>query len=74
MNTENTEYWHRCNQCGYMYTPQQVLALVQLQASRSGESDATLPTSAPSGGPISCRKRGCTGTVIQTESVFREGR
>ena len=69
----STEYWHRCNQCGYMYTPQQVLALVQLQASRSGESDTTHPTSTPPGA-ISCRKKGCDGTVIQTESVFREGR
>jgi len=69
----NTEYWYRCNQCGYMYTPQQVLALVQLQASRSGESDTTLPSSTPPG-VISCRKKGCTGTVIQTESIFREGR
>lgn len=69
----STEYWHRCNRCGYMYTPQQVLALVQLQASRSGDSDTTVPTSTPTG-PIACRKRGCGGTVIQTESVFREGR
>jgi len=69
----NTEYWHRCNRCGYMYTPQQVLALVQLQASRSGDSDTTVdPTTPP--GAIACRKRGCGGTVIQTESVFREGR
>jgi len=56
-----------------MYTPQQVLALVQLQASRSSEADTTLPSSAPPGA-ISCRKKGCGGTVIQTESVFREGR
>jgi len=69
----NSEYWHRCNQCGYMYTPQQVLALVQLQASRSGESDTTLPPSTPPGA-ISCRKKGCDGIVIQTESIFREGR
>jgi hypothetical protein len=56
-----------------MYTPQQVLALVQLQASRSGDSDTTVDPSTPPGA-IACRKRGCGGTVIQTESVFREGR
>lgn len=70
----NTEYWHRCNRCGYMYTPQQVLALAQLQASRSGDSDTTVSLSTPPPGSISCRKKGCEGTVIQTESVFREGR
>ena len=69
----NAEYWHRCNRCGYMYTPQQVLALVQLQASRSAEADTTLSSATPPG-TISCRKKGCGGTVIQTESVFREGR
>ena len=74
MNTENAEFWHRCNQCGYMYTPQQVLALVQLQASRSAESETTVSEAMPPGTPIACRKRGCTGTVIQTESIFREGR
>lgn len=68
----NTEYWHRCNRCGYMYTPQQVLALIQLQASRSGEAESSV-SSAPHG-TISCRKKGCDGIVIQTESVFREGR
>jgi rubredoxin len=67
----DTEYWYRCNQCGYMYTPQQVQALIQLYASRSGipESD---PSSIPS--RIPCRKRGCDGSVLRTTSVFREGR
>ncbi len=69
----NTEFWHRCNRCGYMYTPQQVLALAQLQASRSGDSDTTVSLSTPPES-ISCRKKGCGGTVLQTESVFREGR
>jgi hypothetical protein len=69
----DTEYWYRCNQCGYMYTPQQVQALVQLQASRSGEADVSeKPPAAP--GTISCRKKGCDGVVLRTESVFREGR
>ena len=68
----NTEYWHRCNRCGYMYTPQQVQALIQLQASRSGEAESAVSSAPP--GTISCRKKGCDGIVIQTESVFREGR
>lgn len=66
-----TEYWYRCNRCGYMYTPQQVQAMIQLQVSRSGlpESD---PASLPS--RIECRKRGCDGSVLRTTSIFREGR
>lgn len=65
------EYWFRCNQCGYMYTPQQVQALIQLHISRSGstpEGPFTLPSR------IACRKRGCEGAVLRTDSVFREGR
>lgn len=67
----DTEYWYRCNMCGYMYTPQQVLALIQLHASRSGNPDPD-PSALPS--KIPCRKRGCDGFVIRTSSVFREGR
>ena len=71
----DVEYWFRCNQCGYMYTPQQVQALIQLHISRSGESPEdsfpegpfTLPSRIP------CRKRGCEGAVLRTDSVFREG-
>ena len=67
----DTEYWYRCNQCGYMYTPQQVHALIQLYVSRSGVPESGTPTT-PS--RIPCRKRGCEGSVLQTTSVFREGR
>ena len=71
----DTEYWYRCNRCGYMYTPQQVQALIQLQISRSGDVEADPPAD-PSHTPplIACRKRGCEGAVIRTDSVFREGR
>lgn len=65
------EYWYRCNQCGYMYTPQQVHALIQLYASRSG-AVAGDPDATPS--RIPCRKRGCEGSVLRTTSVFRGGR
>ncbi|HYJ32132.1 MAG TPA: hypothetical protein VE326_02840 [Candidatus Binatia bacterium] len=67
----DTEYWYRCNQCGYMYTPQQVQALIQLHVSRSG-GVASDPAAIPS--RIPCRKRGCEGSVLRTTSVFREGR
>lgn len=66
----DTQYWYRCNQCGYMYTPQQVQALIQLHVSRS--ADAGEPESAPS--EIHCRKKGCDGIVLRSDSVFREGR
>ncbi len=65
------EYWYRCNRCGYMYTPQQVQALIQLHVSRSGMPE-TDPGALPS--RIPCRKRGCEGSVLRTTSVFREGR
>ena len=65
------EYWYRCNRCGYMYTPQQVQALIQLHVSRSGMLE-TDPGALPS--RIPCRKRGCDGSVLRTTSVFREGR
>ncbi len=61
------KHWYRCNMCGYMYTPQQVQALVQLLASRSGESTAVIE-------PIPCRKRGCEGTLAQTSDLYRDAR
>lgn len=64
------DHWYRCSDCGYMYTPQQVLALVQLLASRT---DAQAPKTLPSD-PISCRKKGCTGTLIPTKDVYRDSR
>jgi rubredoxin len=67
----DTEYWYRCNRCGYMYTPQQVQALIQLHVSRSGAAE-TDPSALPS--RIPCRKRGCDGSVLRTTSIFREGR
>lgn len=65
------EYWFRCNRCGYMYTPQQVQALIQLHVSRSGAAPSD-PSALPS--RIPCRKRGCEGSVLRTTSIFREGR
>src|SRR5690349_16657915 len=32
------DHWYRCSVCGYRYTPQQVVALLELLASRAGES------------------------------------
>lgn len=65
------EYWFRCNQCGYMYTPQQVQALIQLHVARAGSSPDEGPFALPA--RIPCRKRGCEGAVLRTDSVFREG-
>lgn len=65
------EYWYRCNHCGYMYTPQQVQAIVQLNASRSGGAGVEAGTPPDQ---IRCRKKGCDGIVLKTDSVFREGR
>jgi hypothetical protein len=70
----DTEYWYRCNRCGYMYTPQQVLALIQLHISRSGEPESAPPDLTQPPSLIPCRKRGCEGAVVRTDSVFREGR
>jgi len=54
-----------------MYTPQQFLALAQLQASHTGEKEADL-VAAPERVP--CRNRGCTGYLSRTESEFKEAR
>ena len=61
------DHWYRCNVCGYMYTPQQVYALVQYFHSRSGpEGEApAAPESIP------CRVKGCTGTVAPTAEPYR---
>ena len=65
------EFWYRCVKCGYMYTPQQFQALVQLQASHSGEKESDL-LSAPERVP--CRNKGCTGYLSKSESKYREAR
>ncbi len=64
-------YWYRCMKCGYMYTPQQFQALVQLHASHSGEKSEDL-LNAPERVP--CRNRGCDGKLSRSESEFREAR
>ena len=61
------KHWYRCSVCGYMYTPQQVQALVQLLSSRSGAKiDDTEP--------IPCRKKGCDGTLTLTSDTYRDAR
>lgn len=64
----DAQFWYRCDHCGYMYTPQQVQAMVQLHASRAGGEEAAGPV--PS--EIRCRKKGCDGIVRKSDSVFRE--
>lgn len=61
------KHWYRCTVCGYMYTPQQVQALVQLHASRTGSNVEETE-------PILCRKRGCDGTLVVTSDAFRDAR
>jgi hypothetical protein len=61
------KHWYRCTVCGYMYTPQQVQALVQLRASRSGGPTDDVE-------PVPCRKRGCDGTLVLTGDKFRDAR
>jgi hypothetical protein len=65
------DFWYRCMKCGYLYTPQQFQALVQLHASHSGQSESTL-MGAPE--QVPCRNRGCEGRLIRTETRFREAR
>ena len=62
------KHWYRCTICGYMYTPQQVQALVHLLASRSEASPAEYTE------PIPCRKKGCDGTLILTDDKYRDAR
>ena len=64
-------HWYRCNVCGYMYTPQQVQALVHLLASRSG-SDLLSPDEVAT--DIPCRKKGCRGFLTPTDQVHRDPR
>lgn len=66
------EHWYRCNVCGYMYTPQQVQALVHLLTSRPGEGDLVLDDDAAAG--IPCRKKGCSGRLRPTDQVHRDPR
>jgi hypothetical protein len=61
------KHWYRCSVCGYMYTPQQVQALVQLLSSRSG-------TTIVESDPIPCRKKGCDGTLALTSDMYRDAR
>jgi hypothetical protein len=66
------EHWYRCSVCGYMYTPQQVQALIHLLASRSGGQDAALMDAIPES--IPCRKKGCEGYLRPTDQVHRDPR
>ena len=66
------EHWYRCNVCGYMYTPQQVQALVHLLKARSGSGDPTAQDSVPEG--IPCRKKGCDGHLRPTDQLHRDPR
>ena len=61
------KHWYRCTTCGYMYTPQQVQALVQLLTSRSGNTAAVIE-------PIPCRKKGCDGILVLTDDKYRDAR
>ena len=66
------EHWYRCTQCGYMYTPQQIQALMQLLEAR--EESAPRGPSFPTPDAIPCRKRGCSGRLVVTEEVHRDAR
>lgn len=65
------EHWYRCNVCGYMYTPQQVQALVHLLSSRSGGGDTAVEDLLEA---IPCRKKGCGGHLRPTDQVHRDPR
>ena len=60
------DHWYRCSVCGYRYTPQQVVALLELLASRSGESASNIVSER-----IPCRKKGCQGVLVPTQEPFR---
>jgi hypothetical protein len=66
------EHWYRCNVCGYMYTPQQVQALVHLLSSRLGSSDAHVESAVPDA--IPCRKKGCGGFLQPTDQLHQDPR
>ena len=62
------DHWYRCTVCGYMYTPQQVLALTQLEKSRSGVKTDEHSEA------IHCRRKGCTGTLAPTDDPHGDPR
>lgn len=64
------EHWYRCDVCGYMYTPQQVQALVHLLSSRGTVEGGVdeIP------GGIPCRKKGCGGHLRPTDQIVRDPR
>jgi hypothetical protein len=64
------DHWYCCTACGYMYTPQQVQALIQLARSRS-ETEEVEPVEPES---IPCRKRGCPGRLAPSDVVYRDPR
>jgi len=64
-------FWYRCVKCGYMYTPQQFQALVQLRAAQTGEKEADLLASPER---VPCRNRGCVGHLTRTDSEYKEAR
>ena len=66
------DHWYRCTECGYMYTPQQIQALLQLVAARGGSESGDLSRAQPLDLP--CRKRGCSGRLVVTDEVHRDAR
>lgn len=61
------DHWYRCSVCGYRYTPQQVVALLELLASRFAGSGSDRPDPER----IPCRKKGCEGLLVPTKEPFR---
>ena len=60
------DHWYRCTVCGYMYTPLQIFALMQLLKSDSGqEPEAPVPPDT-----ILCRKNGCAGPLTPTDELY----
>jgi hypothetical protein len=66
------DHWYRCTQCGYMYTPQQIQALMQLVQAREESSSALPAPGSPSDLP--CRKRGCSGRLVVPREIHRDAR
>ena len=66
------DHWYRCTQCGYMYTPQQIQALMQLVQAR--EESSTVPQATGSPADLPCRKRGCSGRLVVTREIHRDAR
>ena len=59
--------WYRCSICGYMYTPQQFLALLSLESPPERDTDETREA-------IACRRKGCSGTLVRTNVAYKDPR